>query len=526
MVIFLEPGHAQIQFQKTYTPGTFTNGPFADGYYIAQTADSGFIMTGQGSYTVISSTNTGNVFLLKTDKWGTVQWYKEYGGSAQEIGWWVEQTSDHGFIFSGSQRSSPSASQPRSYVGKTDSAGTLQWSWTYTLTGASDRASAIKQTADGGYIIAGHTTLPAVTDINACIIKLNANGTLQWMKTYSGTIVEWTKDILQTPDGGYVATGYTNSFGAGSEDILIMRIDSSGNLLWFKTYGGTDTDIAYSICFAPDGGYVVTGQTGGNGSDIIIIKVDTSGSLQWCRRYGNGLIDVAWSVKASPSGGYIVAGAAQNPSNSAMGSFALKTDSAGIREWYKFYNDGNYGNTIVQPTFDGGYVVGGKTSYGSIYLAKTDAAGNTGCNETTFSTTDTSFVLQVASASPVVASVSPSFTTPPFTTTSPSVTDSMLCLLTGEVDLNETGFNVAVYPNPFDEQISISLAFDKNNVPGKNRIIISIKNIFGTEVLQKQEAVTGHYFFKNIDVAFLSQGVYFLQVTGEKLNWAGKFVKE
>ncbi len=512
-LIFLKVSMGQ-QFQETYTPGTFTNGPFADGYYVAQTVDSGFIMTGQGSYTVISSNNNGDVFLLKTDKWGTIQWYKEYGGSAQEIGWWVEQTSDGGYIFSGQQRSSPAASQPRSYFGKTDASGTLQWSKTFTFTGAVDRASAVKQTADGGYIMAGLTALPSATDINACIIKLDANGTLQWMKTYEGAIVEWAKDILQLPDGGFIATGYTNSFGAGSEDIFIMRTDSSGNLIWFKTYGGIDTEIAYSICFAQGGGYVVTGQIGGNGSDICLMKTDTAGNLIWCNRYGNGLTDVAWSVKAAASGGYIVTGAAQNPANSSMGTFLLKTDTAGIREWYKFYDGGGYGNTIVQQTFDGGYVIGGKTNFGSIYLIKTDASGNTGCIETTFATTDTAVAPTVALANPVVTSVTPTLVVPPFTTSTPAITDSSFCLPTGEIEAGGNHAGFTIYPNPAINELIIENGKFKINE-------IEIYNSMGAKVFLP---IVNYPL--SIDVSRLPSGIYIVKVTGEKINWSEKFLKE
>jgi hypothetical protein len=154
----------------------------------------------------------------------------------------------------------------------------------------SDTAFSVQQTSDGGYIVAGQTYSFGAGDRDIFLIKTDANGNLQWAKTYGGTNQELASSVRQTSDGGYIVAGNTISFGAGGRDIFLIKTDANGNVQWAKTYGGTYIDVAHSVRQTSDGGYIVAGGTGSFGagsSDIFLIKTDANGNIGSCGIVGN-----------------------------------------------------------------------------------------------------------------------------------------------------------------------------------------------------------------------------------------------
>ncbi|MFZ8835339.1 MAG: hypothetical protein ACO2O5_14280, partial [Candidatus Caldipriscus sp.] len=130
-------------------------------------------------------------------------------------------------------------------------------------------------------------------------------------KTYGGTDDDGAYSVQQTSDGGYIVAGYTASFGAGSWDIFLIKTDANGNIQWAKTYGGTDEDRAHSVQQTSDGGYIVAGVTfsfGTGYSDAFLVKTDANGNIVWAKTYGGTYSDYAYSVQQTSDGGYIVAG--------------------------------------------------------------------------------------------------------------------------------------------------------------------------------------------------------------------------
>ena len=168
---------------------------------------------------------------------------------------------------------------------KTDSAGTMQWNKTYGGTSV-EQAYTVVQTTDGGYVFTGFTasfkTGPSGYD--AWLVKTDSAGTMQWNKTYGGTGNDLGSSALQTVDGGYVIGGMTASFGAGGQDAWLIKTDAAGNALWSKTYGGVNNDVFWSVALTNDGGYMVAASTDSFGfgtagvSDMLLVKTDSAGN--------------------------------------------------------------------------------------------------------------------------------------------------------------------------------------------------------------------------------------------------------
>ncbi len=166
-------------------------------------------------------------------------WNKTYGGAGDDEAANVIQTSDGGYAIIGSENSFGAGSYD-GWLVKTDSAGVMQWNKTYGGTG-DDEASSIVQTSDGGYAIAGYTnTASASGNFHGWLVKTDASGNMLWNKTYGGTDIEYLYSVAQTNDGGYALAGATTSFGAGGTDFWLVKTDSEGNMLWEQTYGGKE----------------------------------------------------------------------------------------------------------------------------------------------------------------------------------------------------------------------------------------------------------------------------------------------
>ena len=204
--------------------------------------------------------------------------------------------------------------------------------------------------------------------------------TIGWSKTYGGTNYDEGRSVVQTGDGGYAIAGDTDSFGAGGGDVYLVKTDSAGTMLWNKTYGGTSSDTAYSVVQTSDGGYAIAGYTqsfGAGSSDVYLVKTDSAGSMLWNKTYGGTSNDIGYSLVQTGDGGYAIAG--QTYSGAGNDDvYLVKTDSAGTMLWNKTYGgtSPNYGYSVVQ-TGDGGYAIAGLTySFGvgnwEVYLVKTD----------------------------------------------------------------------------------------------------------------------------------------------------------
>ncbi|MCU0643546.1 MAG: choice-of-anchor D domain-containing protein, partial [bacterium] len=255
-----------------------------------------------------------------------------------------------------------------------------------------DGAGSIRETADGGYIIAGGTTLIDADYSDASLIKIDKYGQMEWSQTYGDE--DWSEgfaEVLITPDGGYLAVGshsYTEQLG--EPDIYLVKTDAAGNLIWEKSYGKSafKADNASEIIQATDGGYIIAGSTITNVSnDAYLIKIDDSGNIIWEKIYGGTGGENAASIKPTGDGSYIFVGSTSTNYTGALGDFdfyLVKIDATGNIIWEKHYGGTDWdqaGNVLI--TNDSGYLISGWTAspeFGAVardvFLVKFDAAGN------------------------------------------------------------------------------------------------------------------------------------------------------
>ncbi len=325
------------------------------GYFVQQTTDGGYI--------VVGTTNgpLGDIYLIKTDANGNKQWDNTYGGGS---GYCVQQTTDSGYIITGDT----------GMVGdvkliKTDGSGNEQWNTTFGGS-KSDIGYSVQQTSDGGYIIAGASVYvgpPGTWD--AWLIKTDSSGVKQWDKKFGTTYEEYFYSVQQTSDGGYICAGATNPTNTNL-DVYLVKTDSSGNAAWTMSYGGTNDDYGWSVQQTSDGGYIVSGWTesfGAGNSDAYLIKTDASGNSQWTKTFGGANFDYIRYVRQTADGGFLIIGSTDSFGAGLSDIYLIKTDSSGTMEWQDTIGgaQNDYG-WCAQETADGGIIIAGETSsYGA-----------------------------------------------------------------------------------------------------------------------------------------------------------------
>ena len=310
------------------------------------------------------------------------RWERNYGGQDDDYGRSVQQTSDTGYIVAGTTYSFGNFDQV--YLVKTNASGDTLWTRTYGGAGG-DRGESVQQTSDGGYIVAGYTNSFG-TGIQVYLIKTNATGDTLWTRTYGGASNDYGYFVRQTTDGGYIVAGYTFSFG-NAYQVYLVKTNATGDTLWSRTYGGTDWDMGYSVQQTSDMGYIVAGYTYffGNFDQVYLVKTNASGDTLWTRTYGGTGYEWGRDVQQTTDGGYIVVGYTSSFGNSGQ-VYLIKTNASGDTLWTRTYGGASYDyGYSVRQTTDGGYIVAGyTTSFGDsaqVYLIKTDANGNVGVEE-------------------------------------------------------------------------------------------------------------------------------------------------
>lgn len=302
---------------------------------IIQTFDGGYVVAGYSRSSdgdVGGNNGSWDMWILKLDAAGDLEWERNYGGSNNDLAYCIRQTLDTGFVIAGSSQSNngdvgANFGNADYWVVKTDAAGNIQWEQNYGGNSA-DVAYSMILSADGAYVLAGQSQ-SANGDVGGnngaydyWVLKLNTAGAILWSHNYGGTDADLAKEILETADGGLMVAGtsFSSNGNVGSNngicDFWLLKLDAAGNQQWSRVYGGLSYDEAESICQSADGGYVVAGLSrssvgGGGGTNIDniwVLHTDASGNLLWQRQYGGIGIEQAFSVLQASDGGYVIGG--------------------------------------------------------------------------------------------------------------------------------------------------------------------------------------------------------------------------
>jgi hypothetical protein len=358
-------GAEAAQWSRTY------GGPYGDwANSVRQTADGGFVVAGKtSSFSAVSE----DAWVLKLDANGNVVWQKTYGGAGSNSANSVQPTADGGYIVAG-QANPYWLGQGDLWILKLDANGNIAWQKTYGGGANGGSASSVQLTSDGGYIVAGYTVSFGAGGQDAWLLKLDADGNVIWQRTYGGSLSDGAMSAEPTADGGYIVAGWTASFGAGSEDVWVLKLDRDGNIIWQKTYGDTGQDVALSVQPTGDGGYIVAGAAANHGGWVL--KLDANGNVDWQKTYGGSTN----SIQPTADGGYVVAGGIGGSALDIGDAWILKLDTGGNITWQRTYRVSAGSAASVQSTADGGYVVAGITSPSQLepvdaWILKLDANG-------------------------------------------------------------------------------------------------------------------------------------------------------
>jgi hypothetical protein len=355
-----------------------------DAYSIALTPGNGLVLCG-------SSSNAGqkNALVINTLPGGLLQWAKTYGGSGDETAMNVKPlTQENGFIFCGETFSADPAGD--GFIAKIDSAGNLAW-WKNTGGPGYDVLYAVRPLGDGGFITAGLIqTGPA--DYDALMLRLDANGDTLWSRVLGGPGIDHAVQIIATADSGFLFCGKILSYGAGSCDNWLVKMDAAGDTLWTSIIGGAGWDEAMDVVEVP-GGFTLCGATttsGGGMYDFMLMHVDQSGALQWAKTYGGDHIEASYNIQ-QVANGYIFAGYTEtygpghNRGTDSANVLLIRTDTFGDTLWSMAYGGNKKEECFSLAVMPGGFAVTGYTgSFGDsldAYIFRTDTAGISGCNE-------------------------------------------------------------------------------------------------------------------------------------------------
>ena len=492
-LFFVAPLFAQptIQWQKT-----LGGSELEEVRSVKQTNDGGYIAAGvTTSYDgdVVGNHGGRDMWVVKFTETGAVEWKKAYGGTGVEWPYAIQQTPEGGYIVAGYADSNNgdvtgNHGGKDAWVVKLSSTGAIEWQKSLGGSGW-DEAWAIQLTSDGGYILAGRSNSldGDVTGnhggLDYWVVKLNNLGAIEWQRSLGGTKEDNGYAVRQTMDGGYIVAGESLSTNGditgnhGDADYCVVKLGPMGNLEWQKSFGGTGLDRANVVVQANDGGYVVIGQASSNigdithphgGYDIWVVKMDSFGILEWEKSFGGSDQDWGSAVQLTIDGGYVIGGSTWSNDGDAIGNdgitdmWVVKLSGSGTLQWQKSLG-GSLGEDgfAIQQTYDGGYILGGKTwsNDGDLteHIGKSDF-----------------WVVKLSPASVGVQDL-PAF---------------------------HTAAHLEAFPNPAHQAISISIP-DNNST-----ISVSISDLLGKQILRQNIQNSGV-----IDVSSFANGMYLVVAT-------------
>ena len=441
-------------------------------YDIIQTKDTGFAIIGSTQH-LGGAIGTENLYLIKTDKFGGTIWTKTYGHNIRYVGRSIKQTQDNGFIITGLNEDNNGYFE--TLLLKTNLNGDSVWTKHFKNGSAGCWGNSVIQTNDGSYILTGLITDSITGYQNLYIIKTNSNGDSLWTKKILYGNFNIGNSIVLTSDNNYFITGAT-TYNNIPHDLLILKIDSSGTILWMKSYpnsndysGLSDGNSGISI----NNGFITVGN---DTNGIVLRRLNNVGDTLWTKRYagyeGNSVV--------SNNNGYAITGRKFQTNNYPnFGDVSLiVTDTAGNIKYVKTWGDTlNDSGLSIKQTYDGGYAIAGYYNYGDPYLYVVYGP-------------DMGFYLK---------------------------TDQYGNITNINDQYNFNTNHISAFPNPATDNITIDVSSSLNT-----HSTIEILNIQGQTILQKQLQQDK----TNINISGLAKGVYIVKVQTEKGETVKKFVKE
>jgi hypothetical protein len=459
-------------------------------------------------------------------------WARTFGGSNIDIGHSVQQTSDMGYVITGYTRSFGSTSGRNVWLVKTDADGNLEWQNAFGGNN-DDEGYSIKQTSEGGYIISGHTKSFGAGGKDVLLIKADADGNQEWLKTYGGNFDDEGYSVLQTPDGGYLIAGVTSSFSSGGRDVWLVKTDSGGNQEWTKSLGGMSSDGAWSVVQTTDGGFALAGWTFSYGPGPLgnawLVKTDATGNQLWQKAFGGSDVDRAHDLKQLDDGGYILTGYTSSSGAGLYDMLLIRTDSLGNEIWTKTFGGSgrDYGQSVLQIADDGGFLAAGYTlSYGmgsdDMWLVRTDVNGELLWHKTLGgSSSDVAFSVQQSfDGGFIVTGHTLSFGAGVHDVWLVKIAAEELTAISGS-DAMAGGFvNLNNFPNPFNETTVIELS-----IPQKEFVSLEVYDLNGRliKTLLKGMVEKGTYQL-NFEAGSLEGGIYFYKLKSKRFSEARKMI--
>lgn len=367
------------------------------------TTDGGYILGGYSTSNIsgekTEDSNGGfDIWIVKIDGSGNIQWQNTIGGSGDDYLLSIKQTTDGGYIVGAGSDSNISGDKTENSRGgldywilKLDGSGNITWQKTYGGN-QPEFDTYIVETTDGYFVggysdsgVNGDKTVPSNGQRDFWALKLDASGNIVWQKAFGGNLVDRPQAAFQTSDGGYIMAGFSNSgisgdkteASRGGNDYWLIKMDSSGNLQWDRTYGGNDSDVFRNMVQASDGGYLVAGYSKSNISgdktensqgdyDAWILKLDGSGNMVWQNTIGGSTIDYPRDAKQLADGTYMVAcwsnsnisGDKTENSNGGFDYWLLRLNtSGGIISQNSIGGSADESGSYILPTADGNFAM-------------------------------------------------------------------------------------------------------------------------------------------------------------------------
>lgn len=294
---------------------------------ILTTDDGGFYVLG---HTFSFGQGSSDLYLLRIDKDGNLLWSKTYGTNLEERGVTINQFPNGDLLLSGDVNGGPFGSRDV-YLLRTDADGNTLWSKRMGRNSA-DQVFHMQITSDGGFIYAGATQGGGLGAFDAHLLKADSDGNIQWSRVYGGFTNDSYEGVKELSAGGYIVTGYTQSFGAGTHDFVLSKVDANGNLLWTKTFGGPGSDVGGHIITTSDGGFAFLGPSlsfGAGNNDILFVKTNSAGTMQWAKAYGGPGTEISRSLEESADGGFHICGNTSSFGAGGFDTYSIRTDADG-----------------------------------------------------------------------------------------------------------------------------------------------------------------------------------------------------